>query len=89
MYICDGGLKKKLDILSGFKRHIHFVGFFNVPVLAPIRGQLFNGFSENEVNYTHISPKICIMLLIKFNTINFNVFVVYVFNVFKIKTNLQ
>ena len=30
-----GGLKKKLDLRSGSKRHRHFAGFFNVPVLAP------------------------------------------------------
>ena len=29
---CAGGLKKKLDLLSGSQRHRHFVGFFNVPV---------------------------------------------------------
>ena len=30
-----GGLKKKLDLRSGSQHHRHFVGFFNVPVLAP------------------------------------------------------
>ena len=34
---CAGGLKKKLDLRSGSQRHRHFVGFFNVPVLAPTR----------------------------------------------------
>ena len=33
---CAGGLKK-LDLRSGSQRHGHFVGFFNVPVLAPTR----------------------------------------------------
>ena len=35
-HICavTGGLKK-LDLRSGSQRHRHFVGFFNVPVLAP------------------------------------------------------
>ena len=36
---CAGGLKKKLDLRSGSQRHRHFVGFFNVPVLAPTRDQ--------------------------------------------------
>ena len=38
---CAGGLKKKLDLRSGFQRHRHFVGFFNVPVLAPTRDHPF------------------------------------------------
>ena len=38
---CAGGLKKKLDLRSGSQRHRHFVGFFNVPVLAPTREQPF------------------------------------------------
>ena len=38
---CAGGLKKKLDLRSGSKRHRHFVGFFNVPVLAPTRDHPF------------------------------------------------
>ena len=36
-----GGLKKKLDLRSGSQRHRHFVGFFNVPVLAPTRDHPF------------------------------------------------
>ena len=43
---CAGGLKKKLDLRSGSERHRHFVGFFNVPVLAPTRGQPFYDYSE-------------------------------------------
>ena len=43
---CAGGLKKKLDLRSGFQRFRHFVGFFNVPVQAPARGQPFYGYSE-------------------------------------------
>ena len=35
-----GGLKK-LYLRSGSQRHRHFVGFFNVPVQAPTRGQPF------------------------------------------------
>ena len=38
---CAGGMKKKLDLRSGSQRHIHFVGFFNVPVQAPIRDLSF------------------------------------------------
>ena len=38
---CAGGLKKKLDLWTGSKRHRHFVGFFNVPVQAPTRGHPF------------------------------------------------
>ena len=38
---CAGGLKKELDLRSGSQRHRHFVGFFNVPVLAPTRDQPF------------------------------------------------
>ena len=38
---CAGGLKKKFDLRSGSQRHRHFVGFFNVPVLAPTRDQPF------------------------------------------------
>ena len=42
-YICDGKdvlaeLEKKLYLRRGSQRHRHFVGFFNVPVQAPIRG---------------------------------------------------
>ena len=40
-HTCAGGLKKKLDLRSGSQRHRHFVGFFNVPVLAPTRTNLF------------------------------------------------
>ena len=39
---CAGGRKKKLDLRSGSQRHRHFVGFFNVPVLASTRDQPFN-----------------------------------------------
>ena len=43
-----GGLKKKLDLRLGSQRHRHFVGFFNVPVLAPTRDHPFY-----TVNPTH------------------------------------
>ena len=38
---CAGGMKKKFDLRSGSQRHRHFVGFFNVPVLAPTRDHPF------------------------------------------------
>ena len=38
---CAGGLKKKCDLRSGSIRHRHFVGFLNVPVLAPTRDHPF------------------------------------------------
>ena len=37
---CAGGLKK-YDLRSGSQCHRHFVGFCNVPVLAPTRDQPF------------------------------------------------
>ena len=37
---CAGGLKK-LELRSGSQRQRHFVGFFNVPVLAPTRDHPF------------------------------------------------
>ena len=44
-----GGLKKKLNLRSGSQRHIHFVGFFNVPVQAPTRDPPFYGYSEKPL----------------------------------------
>ena len=44
---CAGGLKKKLDLRSGSQRHIHFEGFFNVPIQAPTWGHPFYGFPRN------------------------------------------
>ena len=38
---CAGGLRETLDLRSGSQRHRHFVGFFNVPVLAPTRDPPF------------------------------------------------
>ena len=38
-----GGLKE-LNLQSGFQRHRHFIGLFNVPVQALTRGQPFNTF---------------------------------------------
>ena len=37
---CAGGLKK-LDIRSRAQHHRHFVGFLNLPVKGPTRGQRF------------------------------------------------
>ena len=45
---CAGELKKKLDLRSGSQRHRHFVGFLNVSVQAPTRGQY--GYSEKQPN---------------------------------------
>ena len=39
-----GGLKKKFDLLSGFQRHRHFVGFFNLLVQARTRGHPFYSY---------------------------------------------
>ena len=41
----QGGLKKQY-LRSGSQRHRHFVGFFNVPVQAPTRGQHLYGYSK-------------------------------------------
>ena len=43
---CAGGLKNKFDLRLGSQRHRYFVGFFNVPVQPPTRGQPFYGYSE-------------------------------------------
>ena len=40
-HICAGGPKEKWDLQSGFQRHRHFVGFFNLPVQAPTRDHPF------------------------------------------------
>ena len=52
-YICADGLKK-FDLRSGSKRNIHFVGFFNVPVQAPTRGQPFYGYSEKPFHFSRL-----------------------------------
>ena len=44
---CAGGIKKNLDLRSGFQGHRHFVGFFSVPVQAQTQGHPFYGYSEN------------------------------------------
>ena len=49
---CEGGLKKKFDLRSGFQRHRHFIGFFNVPVQAPTRGRPF--YTVIPRNHPHL-----------------------------------
>ena len=49
---CTGVLKKKFDLRSGSQSHRHFVGFFNVPVQAPTRGQPFYGYSEKPPQFS-------------------------------------
>ena len=51
---CTGGLKKKFDLRSGSQSHRHFVGFFNVPVQAPTRGQPFYGYSEKPPQFSRL-----------------------------------
>ena len=36
------------DLQSAYRRHKHFVGFFNVPVQAPTRGNLFTVIPGNH-----------------------------------------
>ena len=48
-----GGLKKKSNLWVGSQRHRHFVGFFNVPVQTPTRGQTFYGDSEKPHHFSH------------------------------------
>ena len=47
---CTGGFKNKWNLQSGYQRHRHFVGFFNVPVQAPTRGHPFYGYSEKPLH---------------------------------------
>ena len=51
---CAGELKKKLDLQSGSQCHRHFVGFFNVPVQAPTRGQHSNGYSKKPPHFSRL-----------------------------------
>ena len=51
---CAGGPKKKLGLRSGYQCHIHFVGFFNVPVEAPTRGQPFYGYSKKPLHFSRL-----------------------------------
>ena len=50
---CAGGLKK-FDLRSGSQRHRYFVGFFNVPVQAPTRGQPLYGYSKKLSRFRHL-----------------------------------
>ena len=43
---CAGGLKKKMNLRSGSQRQRQFVGFVNVPVIAPTRPPFLYGYSE-------------------------------------------
>ena len=50
---CAGGRKKKFDLRSGSHAK-HFLVFFNVPVQAPTRGQLFLGYSEKPSHFRRL-----------------------------------
>ena len=41
-----GGLKKKFDLRSGSQCHRHFVGFFNMPVLAPSLRKFYGRYGD-------------------------------------------
>ena len=47
---CAVGLKKKIYLRSGSQRDIHFVGFFNVPVLHRHGATFWYGYSEKPPN---------------------------------------
>ena len=66
---CAGGLKKKLDLRSGSQGHRHFVGFFNVPVLAPTRDHPFHRHSKM---HHIISPQHTMMVLACINHVDFH-----------------
>ena len=57
-YICDGtdvqADWRRSCTQSGAQRHRHFVGFFDVPVQAPTRGQPFNGYSEKPPHFSRL-----------------------------------
>ena len=68
---CASELKKNLCLQSGYQRHRHFVGFFNVPIQAPTRGHSFYSYSEKlphllTINvtlgirrtYSHLNPRV-------------------------------
>ena len=52
---CAGGLKKKLYLRSGSQRHIHFAGFFNVPVIHRHGTNLFIRW------FRHAAPFRCLL----------------------------
>ena len=49
---CTGGLRKKFGLQS--LRHRYFVGFLNVPVKAPTRGQPFYGYFEKPSHFSRL-----------------------------------
>ena len=51
---CSGGLKKKLYLRSGSRRHRHFVGFFNVPVLHRHGATLFIRLFRHTAPLSHL-----------------------------------
>ena len=42
---------EEVGLTFGLPRHRHFVGFSNVPVQAPTRGQTFYGYFKNPPSY--------------------------------------
>ena len=40
--------------MVGLPRHRHFIGFFNVPVQAPTRGQPFYGYAEKQPHFSRL-----------------------------------
>ena len=59
---CAGGLKKKLDLRSGSHAIEIFVGFFNVPVLAPTRAVLWEEWIEALWNTWMNRQWICVYM---------------------------
>ena len=51
------GLKKKVGHTVGLPCHKNFVGFFNVPAQAPIRGRPFYGYSEKPPHFSRLSRR--------------------------------
>ena len=47
---CAGGLKKKLNLWSGFQCDRHFIGFLLCPSKAPARGNTFPTSSEKSIS---------------------------------------
>ena len=55
---CTGGIEKELDLRSGSQRQIHFVGFFNLPVQAPIRDlSFYTFFPRNRPIKSHFTTR--------------------------------
>ena len=45
---------EEVEPTVGSHRHIHFVGFFNVPVQAPTRDPSFYGYSEKPPHFSRL-----------------------------------